>query len=179
MSSAKLWIYRLFTWWLPVSRCHGFKVALLRWAGAKIGTNVRIYSSASFMGIGGLEIGNDVHIGAQTLMISAEGATIKLGDCVDIGPRVMILTGTHEINPLRTPNPHTMEKHVWDGHAAGMGVSRSVTIGCGVWLGAGAAVLPGCSVGEGAVIGAGSIVTRDIEPWTIAVGCPAKLIRKR
>lgn len=52
MSSIKLWIYKMLTWWLPESRCHGVKVALLRWAGAKIGTNVRIYSSASFIAVG-------------------------------------------------------------------------------------------------------------------------------
>lgn len=177
MSSTKLWIYKLFTWWLPESRCHGMKVSLLRWAGAKIGANVRIYSSASFVGVGDLVIGDDVHVGEQVLMTLTAGTTIKIGSRIDIGPRVMILTGTHEINPLRTPD--SQEKQSWDGHAAGKGASKSVTIEDGVWLGAGSTILPGCRVGEGSVIGAAAVVTKDIAPGSIAVGCPAKAIRQR
>lgn len=179
MSSIKLWIYKLLTWWFPESRFHGVKVALLRWAGAKIGTNVRIYSSASFIGVGKLEIGDDVHIGGQVLMTITEGTTLKIGSRIDIGPRVMILTGTHEINPLRAPDPNATEKHAWDGHAAGKGASKPVTIEDGVWLGAGSVILPGNTVGEGSVIGAASVVTKSIEPWSVAVGCPAKVIRRR
>ena len=61
----------------------------------------------------------------------------------------MILTGTYEINPLRTPDSHAVEKHPWDGHAAGRGASKPVTIEDGVWLAAGSTILPGCRVGEG------------------------------
>ena len=78
MSSFRLWIYKLLTRWLPDSRCDGLKVALLRWAGVKIGSNVRIYSSASFVGIGDFEIGDDVHIGEQVLMTLTRGTTIKI-----------------------------------------------------------------------------------------------------
>jgi hypothetical protein len=54
-----------------------------------------------------------------------------------------------------------------------------VTVGHDVWLGHGAILLPGVSVGTGAVIGAGAVVTKDIEPYTIAVGVPAKPLRAR
>jgi galactoside O-acetyltransferase len=46
------------------------------------------------------------------------------------------------------------------------------------WVGFGSIVLPGVTVGEGAVIGAGSVVTRDVAPWTVAAGNPARLIRE-
>ena len=57
--------------------------------------------------------------------------------------------------------------------------SHGVTIGHDVWIGHGAIVLPGRSIGTGAVVGAGSIVTRDVAPYTIVVGNPARPVRRR
>ena len=54
-----------------------------------------------------------------------------------------------------------------------------VTIGHDVWIGHGATILPGVSVGDGAVIGAGAVVSKDVAPYTIVGGVPAKLIRER
>ncbi|MGL4635456.1 MAG: DapH/DapD/GlmU-related protein [Beijerinckiaceae bacterium] len=56
---------------------------------------------------------------------------------------------------------------------------NSVSIGHDVWIGHGATVLPGVSVGNGAVIGAGAVVSKDVAPYTIVGGVPAKLIRER
>ncbi len=56
---------------------------------------------------------------------------------------------------------------------------RRVTIGSNVWVGAGTKILKGVSIGDGCVIGAGSVVTRDVPPYSIAVGVPARVIRKR
>jgi len=56
---------------------------------------------------------------------------------------------------------------------------NAVTIGHDVWLGHGATILPGVSVGNGAVIGAGAVVSRDVDPYTIAVGVPARPVRRR
>lgn len=56
---------------------------------------------------------------------------------------------------------------------------NGVTIGHDVWIGHGATVLPGVTVGNGAVIGAGAVVSRDVAPYTIVGGVPAKLIRER
>ncbi len=54
-----------------------------------------------------------------------------------------------------------------------------VTIGHDVWIGHGATVLPGVTVGNGAVIGAGAVVSKDVAPYTIVGGVPARLIRER
>lgn len=59
-------------------------------------------------------------------------------------------------------------------------VRNNLTIGHDVWIGYGVTILSGCSkIGNGAVIGAGSVVTKDIEPYGIYAGVPAKLIRRR
>lgn len=56
---------------------------------------------------------------------------------------------------------------------------NAVTIGHDVWIGHGATILPGVTVGDGAVIGAGAVVSRDVDPYTIVGGVPAKPIRRR
>ena len=56
---------------------------------------------------------------------------------------------------------------------------RRVTIGHDTWIGRSAIVLPGCTVGNGAVVGAGAVVTRDVAPYAIVAGNPARLIRHR
>ncbi|GAA4046837.1 CatB-related O-acetyltransferase [Parerythrobacter jejuensis] len=56
---------------------------------------------------------------------------------------------------------------------------EKVKVGHDVWIGRNAIVLPGVSIGHGAVIGAGAVVTRDIPPYGVAAGCPAKLVRHR
>ncbi len=54
-----------------------------------------------------------------------------------------------------------------------------MTIGHDVWIGHGAVVMPGVTVGTGAIIGAGAVVTKDVEPYTIVAGVPARVIRRR
>ncbi len=54
-----------------------------------------------------------------------------------------------------------------------------VNIGNDVWIGTKAVVLRGVTIGDGAVIGAGAVVTRDVEPYAVVVGIPARKIKKR
>jgi acetyltransferase-like isoleucine patch superfamily enzyme len=58
-------------------------------------------------------------------------------------------------------------------------VSKPIEIGDDVWIGTGVKILKGVKIGKGAVIGAGSVVTRDIPPYSIAVGIPARVIKER
>lgn len=163
---ARLWIYRLFTSWLPETRCFGLKAALLRWCGAQIGTNVRINSSVHIMGDGHLVIGDNVWIGAGTHLAATGSATLTIEADASIGALSYIVTGSHLID-LEGPR------------AAGAGIHCDVTLGRGVWAAAHILVIPGVmtphlKIGEKAILAAGAVLTGNVPPRTMMVGNPAK-----
>lgn len=90
---------------------------------------------------------------------------VSIGNNVEIGPNVSIITGEH----------HTMieERRAHRGHE----FTGSVVIGDDCWIGAGVIILAGVTIGSGCSIGAGSVVKADIPPFSIAVGVPARVIR--
>ncbi len=111
-----------------------------------------------------IEMGDKVGFNYGCFINGYGGLTI--GDGTIIGPYTMIHSANHETDPSM-PIP----EQGWE--------VRPVTIGAGVWIGMGVCILPGVTIGDGAIIGAGSVVAKDIEPWGIAVGNPAKVIRNR
>ena len=162
MRTALLHLARLIFIALPETRAFGIKSTLLRLAGARLGDNVRICSSALFVGAGELSIGDDTWIGHQVLISTSSRVTI--GSAVDIGPRVYIGTGTHEVDPI-------------GAHSAGKGISRDVVISDGVWIGANSLILPGVTIGVKSVIAAGAVVVKNVPPHVIVGGIPAVIIR--
>jgi len=113
---------------------------------------------------------------------------IIIGDYCSIGPLVIIIPGSGHILPKEYRNfrvstyPLTLlKKDSWKPeydhqHPENDGV---INIGNDVWIGARAIINPGVTVGDGAVIGSGSVVTRDVEPYSIVAGSPAKIINHR
>jgi maltose O-acetyltransferase len=91
---------------------------------------------------------------------------LRIGDRSIFGPYTMIHTANHEMDPAQ-PIPD----QGWE--------SRPVRIGADCWIGMGVCILPGASIGDGCVIGAGSVVVKDLEPGSVAVGNPATAIRSR
>jgi acetyltransferase-like isoleucine patch superfamily enzyme len=132
-----------------------------------IGDNVHIGHDSVLEGYHKNEmvIGNNTWIGHGCFFHSAGG--IRIGKAVGIGPNVKILTSVHKEGPLEKPIIHNELEF------------GKVTIGDGSDIGMGAILLPGVKVGKGAIVGAGSIVTKDVEPFTIVAGNPAKLLRAR
>lgn len=89
-------------------------------------------------------------------------------DGANIGPYCMLHTANHNFDDPSRPVVDQGWQDVGPMH-----------IGRNSWIGMGSVVLPGVTIGEGCVVGAGSVVTRDLDPFTIAVGNPAKAIRSR
>jgi maltose O-acetyltransferase len=88
---------------------------------------------------------------------------VKIGSNVFCGPGVQIYTATHPLNAVQR---RTKEN------------AKAITIGDDCWIGGGAIICPGVHIGDRCVIGAGAVVTKDIPSDSLAVGNPAKVIRK-
>lgn len=108
----------------------------------------------------GAVIGREVHLGPESLLDPQHCWLITVGDRVTFAPRVHVLA--HDASTKR---------------AVGRTLIAPVVIEDDVFLGAGTIVLPGVTIGRGAVIGAGSVVSRDVPPDAVAVGCPAVPVR--
>ena len=115
-----------------------------------------------------VDYGDYITIGPRTFanynLTALDVAPISIGADCQIGPNVQLLTPIHPIEAQ--PRRDKLE------------AARPITIGDNVWLGGGVIVCPGVTIGENTVIGAGSVVTRDIPANVVAVGNPARVIRK-
>ena len=148
-----------FSW-----RFNGFRMALMRLFGAKLDIADKGYVSFHPHAIitcpWNFSAGNLTSIGNQAWMYALD--KIVIGEKTCIGEQVKLLTGYHDIS-------------AWNFAFR----TRPITIGSCVWIATGAIVLPGVTIGDGAVVAAGAVVTKDVEPWTIVGGNPARLIKKR
>jgi maltose O-acetyltransferase len=123
-----------------------------------------IASSAKLMGNIKIHIKKSTFIGHETMIMGGGDGDIEIGANCDISSRVNIISGTHEIDRINL-------------RSAGKGMGKKIVIEDGVWIGFGATILPGVRIGLKAIIGAGSVVNKDIPPYSIAVGVPAKVIK--
>jgi acetyltransferase-like isoleucine patch superfamily enzyme len=141
------------------------KRALLRWRGAQVGENPKIWRDVWVDDYRKLSIGSDVSIGKSAMLLCIGGVTI--GDQVMIAHGAQIVSAGHRIPAAGS----TMR-------FSGLEVAP-IVIEDGAWIGAGAIVLPGVRVGHGAVVAAGAVVTKDVEPDTIVAGVPGAAIGRR
>lgn|SRR3989344_6094965 len=161
---------RFYNYWLD------FELLLLRWvgyipfhnvrklfytlAGIKIGKDSTIHMFANFFQPKNIIIGNGTIVGNNAFLDGR--SKIKIGSNVDIASEVMIYNSEHDLNSE-------------DFRA----IEEPIEIGDYVFIGPRAIILPGVTIGKGAVIGAGAVVTKDIPPFTIVGGVPAKIIGER
>lgn len=128
-----------------------------------VGIGVVFREGAEVVTRGGrISIGDNVHIGKGVVIVSHE--SVQIGDGTQIAEYVVIRDQDHDID-LRPI------------HLGGFKTS-SIKIGKDCWLGAKVTVLRGSKIGDGSVIGAHSLVRGVIQPYTLAVGCPARFVRE-
>ena len=136
------------------------------------GKDVTIGSHASFSGIENMVVGNHVAIGARNCFMTTR-AKIVIKDYVMFGPDVTVITGNHRID--------IMGRYMFDVKDEDKRTEDDVDVVFegDNWIGANCIILKGVTVGFGSVIGAGSVVSRDVEPYSIVGGVPAKKIKNR
>lgn len=161
LKPSRLWLYGLLVRLMPETRFFGLKRFVLRWCGVAIGRDVRICSSAQFAGNGHIVIGDDVWIGAMDYLAATGANVITIDSHCDLGPGVMILTGSHEITPA-------------GDHIGGNGSGADVHIGAGCWLGARSTVLAGVELAPKTLVAAGAVVIESCEERCVLLtGVPA------
>jgi acetyltransferase-like isoleucine patch superfamily enzyme len=145
----------------------GASPAILRACGARIGRRAVIHSPLVLVNppatLETLQIGDDCHLGKDTLIDLAAG--------VSLGDRVTVSMGARLISHLDV-GMSALAQAGFERRAA------PVRLESDVYVGANAVILHGVTVGRCSVIGAGAVVTRDVPPFSVAVGVPAKVVRQ-
>lgn len=112
-----------------------------------------------------IELGPSVYLGYRTLLFGHAG--IRIGENTLIANDVQLICGSHIFSDPKVP----IRQQGAD--------ERPIVVGDDVWIAASAIVLGGVTVGDGAVVGAGAVVTKDIPPYSIAMGVPAQVVGQR
>jgi len=114
------------------------------------------------------DYGYHITVGARTFInygaTVLDGARVTIGEDVQIGPGVQLLTALHALDPI--------------DRRLGTETAKPVTIGDGAWLAGGVIVLPGVTIGADAVVGAGSVVTKAMPARHLCFGNPCRVIRE-
>jgi len=128
----------------------------------KMGRKVKIYHGVVAHSPKKVEIGNNSAIGDYVVIWGGGG--VMIGNDVLIAAHSVISSESHDPNADIFRLSH---------------LNKPIVIEDNVWIGASVMVMPGVTIGSNSVVGAGSVVTKDIPPDSVAVGVPAKVIRKR
>lgn len=110
------------------------------------------------------EIGNNSGIGRNCELTNG----VTLGDNVMMGPNVYIITQNHRTDRIDVPMNRQGYLEV-----------EPVIVENDVWICAGSKIMPGVRVGTGSIIAAGAVVTKDVEPYSVVAGVPAKVVKRR
>ena len=139
---------------------HNIRKMIYRMCGMKIGKDSSIFLNNQISNPKGIVIGNNTVVGQFNALDGRGG--LFIGNNVDIAGYCILVTGTHDINDVKFK-----------------GGFKPIVIGDNVWVGTGSIILAGVHIGKGAVVAAGSVVTKDVEAFTVVGGVPAKEIKKR
>ena len=141
-----------------------FRGAACRRLFRACGKNVNVEKGANFYTGWEIEIGDNSSLGIECMI----PFDLKIGQDVMMGPYVVVVGENHNYDRLDLPM--TLQ---------GTRTYDPVRIEDDVWIGARAIILPGIKIGKGAIIGAGSVVTKDVPPYAICGGNPARIIKYR
>lgn len=132
----------------------------------RVGRNLKVSPTAFFKYPENIEIGNDVFINHLCSIWAAPNGPIRIGNDVLFGPNSSVIASNHGVAPGRLIREQE-------------GDDAPITIGNDVWIGANVVVTAGVHIGDGVVVGAGAVVTKDLPPYSICVGVPARPVKFR
>ncbi len=147
---------------LPLTRGFAVRRRAFRQAGLGLEDGVRLCSGVRFDN-SFVSVGSNTWVGSGSRFIAGPDARIVVGSNCDLGPDVLLVTGSHLIGE--------------EGRRAGAGLSRPIEVRDGVWIGARATVLSGVTIGTGSVVAAGAVVTEDVPDNVLVGGVPARVLR--
>jgi|LSQX01.1.fsa_nt_gb putative colanic acid biosynthesis acetyltransferase WcaF len=147
-------------WRVLNHRFYFLRPCVLKCFGAKVSIKCQFFGSSWVERPHDVSVGDYSSIGPRVHLYNL--ANIKIGDNTVLSQDVYVCGGTHDFTDPTMPL-----------------VKQNVTIGSSVWICAGAFIGPGVTIGDGAVVGARAVVTKDVEPWTVVAGNPARVIKKR
>lgn len=160
--------------------------AIWRAVARRFGNGIRIGGGVGFKHLETFEIGDGVFIGAQAYIQGRFDGTTKIGNHVWIGPQAYFDARDLVLEDYVGWGPGA--KVLGSAHT-GLPVDRPIIetdleikpVRVGAWadIGTGAVVLPGVTIGKGSIVGAGAVVTKDVPPFAIVAGVPAKFLRWR
>lgn len=139
---------------------------------AHCGSDVHIQNAFTIQGHSNISIGDHCVIGPGCVLYSTR-AKLTIDGYFDAGPRLTVVTGNHRIGVIGKHIHEIGDSDKLPENDADVHIEKDV------WLGANVTVLKGVTIHRGAVVAAGAVVTRDIPPYSIAGGIPAKVIGKR
>jgi acetyltransferase-like isoleucine patch superfamily enzyme len=119
-----------------------------------------------------ITVGDNVTLGVRPTLLATR-STIRIGNNVMFGPGVTVRGGNHRFDVVGTPIRAITDEMKRPEDDPG------VVIEDDVWVGGGATILGGVTVGRGSVIGGSAVVTKDVPPYSIAVGNPARVVKQR
>ena len=180
----ELWIAAFA--WIPTPLGLLLRLAAWRWIFARCGS-ARFGTGLSLSGCAHMRVGNGVRLGRGCILSATEGelvlhdhvalsphvhvgadsGRIDIGAHTAVGPGTVIRAANHCISRQDVPIMH-------QGHVPGQTVIEE-----DVWIGANCVITPDVRIGRGAVVGAGAVVTRNVAPFSIVGGVPARLIGMR
>ena len=126
---------------------------------------------------GDVKIGKGTFVNGPSVIGAAENAPITIGSFCSIAGFVYIVSGNHNI---KFPTSYQISTGIYAAiFKNNIGKSGAINIGNDVWIGTHAVILSGVTIGNGAVVAAGSVVTKDVPPYAVVGGAPAKIIKLR
>jgi acetyltransferase-like isoleucine patch superfamily enzyme len=145
----------------------GLYIGFIRRKFGYVGHDSWLSPSGKYYHCQKIKVGNNVYVGPRAIVSATEG--LSIGDGVIVGPELMVMGGDHNFKRVGYRLNQVSEG----------GINKPVAIENDVWIGGRVVILKGVTIGEGAIIGAGSVLTKDIPPYCIFAGNPAKKIGVR